>query len=134
MKKHSTCSTLFATLTLCAALFTLPVSAMADDPADVFRPEALRNDGPVVEVASAVGGVTGGAVGIVAGTVIGAPVGAVVGTLVTGKPREGLTQGFWVPVNGLAHVGAYVIGGPVWLVKKIVYDAPREVFRAATAG
>lgn len=133
MKKHFTRSISLSTLALCAALLVLPVSAMAGDPTRVFRPEALQHDGPVVEAASAVGGMAGGVVGLAAGAVIGAPVGAVVGAL-QGNAGNGMALGFMAPVVGLGKAGAYAIGGPVWMVKKLVYDAPREAFRAATAG
>jgi hypothetical protein len=87
----------------------------------------LQREGAFVGMPSGIGSVAG----IFTGTVVGVFTGAVCVPygLVVGETEEAFSAGFYAPVVVLGNVGGAIFGGPFYVVKKVVWDAPGWMFR-----
>ncbi|AUM12973.1 hypothetical protein [Ketobacter alkanivorans] len=87
----------------------------------------FKNEGPLLDGADRVGSYIVG----IPGMIISVPIG-VVGAVFSQLTHNDFDKGFDASVNtvssGFGIVGKYVVGTPVYLLKKVFYDAPKAVF------
>lgn len=91
----------------------------------------FKDEGPLLDGADRAGSYIVG----IPGMIISVPIG-VVGAVFSQLTYNDFDKGFDASVNtvssGFGIVGKYVVGTPVYLLKKAFYDAPKAVFTSDT--
>ncbi|OUS03235.1 hypothetical protein A9Q81_07560 [Gammaproteobacteria bacterium 42_54_T18] len=87
----------------------------------VHRP--FKGEGPLVEGADIVGGNLFGSIGLIVGVPLGF-IGAVVTQLTHDDPNKGYDSVLQASSDSFSVVGKYLLGLPVYTIKKVTYDLP----------
>lgn len=89
------------------------------------------NEGVVVESADHAGAVLFGIPGIIVGIPVGL-VSAPIGQIVSGEPEAAFDQGFKTTAKAFSITGKYVVGLPIYLLKKGLWDGPIYIGKKST--